>query len=327
MPFNEALFWFGLTAFGTGLYYIFEKTVKRLYSIGVTVIGFLACAYAEYRHYHLESPEVRLWVILLVLTWAFLAYTIHKSKNRPASERPKEPSKLVINWANYQAVENGGAVYQVGDFLRQIIAGDSLVFDIENHNFKIGDKDFVPNDPLPFKEKRLQVNYSYGGQPARTTERREHGRLLLPEDSKIQWLMGENQRLVNEVQRLTPAAPKIVKLSDRVMDEGEATYPLKLRMHLRNDSAVTVDIQLQEYRPELVTVKGFPTEVLQVRLRDLWYPKEHGVGRIALYPGQQFEAWIAPDESKFNKAQVEGYRGRIGTVILLVNGQGVEIKL
>jgi hypothetical protein len=35
----------------------------------------------------------------------------------------------------------------------------------------------------------------------RTTERREHGRLLLPEDSKIQWLMGE-------VDRLKAAQPK-----------------------------------------------------------------------------------------------------------------------
>jgi hypothetical protein len=107
-------------------------------------------------------------------------------------ERPKEPSKLVIHWANYRAVENSGEVYEVDDFLRQIISGDSLVFDIETNNF---DKKFVPHDPLPFKEKRLQVNYSYGSQPARTTERREHGRLLLPEDSKIQWLMGEVDRL------------------------------------------------------------------------------------------------------------------------------------
>jgi hypothetical protein len=113
----------------------------------------------------------------------------------------RTPSKLVIHWANYRAVENGGDVYEVGDVLRHIISGDSLVIEIENHNFVIGDKNFVPRDPLPFKEKRLQVNYSYGGQPARTTERREHGRLLLPEDSKIQWLMGE-------VDRLKAAQPK-----------------------------------------------------------------------------------------------------------------------
>ena len=79
MPFDEALFWFGLTAFGTGLYFLFElePTVKRLYSIGMTVAGLLACAYAEYRHYHPELPAIRLWVILLVLTWALLVYAIY----------------------------------------------------------------------------------------------------------------------------------------------------------------------------------------------------------------------------------------------------------
>ena len=88
MPFDEALFWFGLTAFGTGLYFLFElePTVKRLYSIGMTVGGLLACAYAEYRHYHPELPAVRLWVILLALTWALLGYVVYTRRSRP---RPK----------------------------------------------------------------------------------------------------------------------------------------------------------------------------------------------------------------------------------------------
>jgi hypothetical protein len=85
MPFNEALFWFGLTAFGTGLYFLFEATVKRVYSIGVTVIGVLACVYAEYRHYHPEIPGVPLWVILLLLTWALLGYSIYLRRSRPPS--------------------------------------------------------------------------------------------------------------------------------------------------------------------------------------------------------------------------------------------------
>lgn len=113
----------------------------------------------------------------------------------------KKLSKLVIHWANYRATENNGDVYEVDDFLRQIISGDSLVFDIENHNFVIGDKNFVPHDPLPFKPKRLQVNYSYRGQPALTIVRYEHGRLVLPEDSVIQWL-------TNEIDRLKAALPK-----------------------------------------------------------------------------------------------------------------------
>jgi hypothetical protein len=120
---------------------------------------------------------------------------------------------------------------------------------------------------------------------------------------------------------------RIVKLSDQVEYDATATYPLKVRMQLRNDSTVAVDVQLQEYRPDLITVRALPTEVFQSRLRDLWYPKEHGAGRIALYPGQQCQAWITPDDGKFNREQVEAHRGRIGTLVLRVNGQDVEIKL
>src|SRR5258708_39791975 len=98
MPFNEALFWFGLTAFGAGLYFLFllEPAVRRLYSIGMTVIGALACAYSVYRYHHPESelPAIHLWVLLLVLTWVLLGYNIylHRFRRLPLPEKPKEPS-------------------------------------------------------------------------------------------------------------------------------------------------------------------------------------------------------------------------------------------
>lgn len=82
MPFNEALFWFGITAFGTGLYFLVEASVKRLHPVALTVAGFLACAYAVYRHYHHEIPAIPLWMILLVLTWAFLGYAIYLGQFR-----------------------------------------------------------------------------------------------------------------------------------------------------------------------------------------------------------------------------------------------------
>jgi hypothetical protein len=233
----------------------------------------------------------------------------------------------VIHSANYGVVDNTVQPYEVGDVLRNAVSGDSLVFDIEEDSFVIDGKNIVPNNFLPSREKRLQVTFSYGNEGRHTTERRQHSRLLLPEDSKIAWLWAERQRLENEVRSLMPVAPKIGILSYRIVDEIGADYPLKLRMQLRNDSTTTADVQLKEYRQGLVTIKGFPTEVLQIRLRDLWYPKEHGAGRAALFSGQQFEAWIGIDESKFTRAQVETYRGTIGALILMVNGQDVEIKL
>jgi|SRR5208282_6353805 len=94
MPFNEALFWFGITGFGTGLYFWVEASVKRLRSIGLTVLGALACAYSVYRHYHPEIPEIKLWVILLILTWVFLGYAVYISRFRRlprTDEKTKEP--------------------------------------------------------------------------------------------------------------------------------------------------------------------------------------------------------------------------------------------
>ena len=201
-----------------------ELSPKRLIvlsflSLGPILALFLVWLFATNLRPKLETTsqvaQASWWpyVLLLLVGTAVIGWVIGRLvKTQTASlsalptEKPKEPSKLVINWANYRAVENGGEEFQVGDFLRQIISGDSLVFDISNHNFVIGDKNFVPRDPLPGKEKRLQVNYSYGGMPPVTTERRERGRLLLPEDSKITWLAGERDRLIREVDLLKEAA-------------------------------------------------------------------------------------------------------------------------
>jgi hypothetical protein len=114
---------------------------------------------------------------------------------------PLPASKLVIHSANYRAWQCGGDTHDVTEFLRNIIFGDSLVLDIENHNFKIGDHNFVPTDPLVGKVKRLRVTYSYKGDPTVTIERSEHDRLVLPEDSVI-------QRLAIEIQQLKGAQPK-----------------------------------------------------------------------------------------------------------------------
>jgi hypothetical protein len=113
-----------------------------------------------------------------------------------------KPSKLIIHSANYRAIESGGQTCDVSEFLRRIISGDSLVFDIENHNFVVGSENFVPTDPFPMKPKRLQVTYSYSGEDARTIVRYEHGRLVLPEDSGIRRLREEVARTKQETERV-----------------------------------------------------------------------------------------------------------------------------
>jgi len=121
--------------------------------------------------------------------------------------------------------------------------------------------------------------------------------------------------------------PKIVKLSDQVSYTGGMGFPLKLHMQLRNDSSEAVDVQLKEYIPKLITTKGLPLEVLQIRIGGTWQAQPQGVSRIAVFPEQQFQAWIGLDEGKFNKGQIEEHRGNIGTLVLFVNGHDVRIPL
>jgi hypothetical protein len=80
-----------------------------------------------------------------------------------------------------------------------MISGNSMVLDIENHNFVVSNKNFVPHDPRPFKPKRLQVSYSYdNNEPPLTIERQEHSRLVLPQDSEMERLTREIKELVDK---------------------------------------------------------------------------------------------------------------------------------
>jgi hypothetical protein len=203
MPFNEALFWFGITGFGTGLYFWVEASVKRLYSVGLTVVGVLACAYSVYRHYYPEITAINLWVILLILTWALLGYSIYLARFRhlsPSANGREESSKLVIH----------SALYGVGGFKDVSLADqlnaarrDALVIPIDD-NLISGSP-----DPAPNKVKRLEVKYSYGNAVPRTVSRNERSILVLPEDSEIERLTGDVKILADALaQARSPAPPQ-----------------------------------------------------------------------------------------------------------------------
>ena len=123
---------------------------------------------------------------LFLLVAAFVVFKNPKASPPQADiASPAEPSKLVIYSANYAASDGGGKRYEVDDFLRRITFGDSLVLDVENHNFALAHKNYVPLDPKPGSPKRLQVTYSYDDGAPQTTERPEHFRMVLPEDSYV----------------------------------------------------------------------------------------------------------------------------------------------
>ncbi|MGA8764076.1 MAG: hypothetical protein WB562_14515 [Candidatus Sulfotelmatobacter sp.] len=173
---------------------------KFLYHL-IILAGALACVLVWLKiepkdlwgwHLSVTLPH---WMWLAAATVLFLVgitssgYSLYRSLRAA-----KQPSKLIIHWANYRALPDGGDTYDVADFLRLIICGDSLVLDIENHNFAIGGKNFVPHDPLAFKPKRLKLMYSYAGGLATTIVRYEHDRLVLPEDSEIKRATAEIDR-------------------------------------------------------------------------------------------------------------------------------------
>jgi hypothetical protein len=86
-------------------------------------------------------------------------------------------------------------------------------------------------------------------------------------------------------------------------------------------------MRLYEYTPRKVTLKQFVPEVLQVRLRDKWYPMPDGVDRVALLPAQLCRAWVGLDEKKFDKEQVEKSLGQIGTLVFTINGERESINV
>jgi hypothetical protein len=235
-----------------------------------------------------EISSVQWWLFGLTLLLIVVVMSAALSKSKP--------SKLVIHWANYRAVEGGGEEFQVGDFLRQIISGDSLLFDIENHSFVIGDKNFVPRDPLWGKEKRLQVNYSYRGNPPVTTERREHGRLLLPEDSKIKWLTGEVER-INKLY--LEANQRASKLQNELADCQNRTSQIERVLSTRPELPLTaLQVEAMQLSSELLDF-----------LRRLGPPPapKYTAEEIDKMTGAQMEALIKANDGDFLEA-CEYYR-------------------
>lgn len=73
MPFKEAVFWVGLTVFGTGSYFVVDPT-KRGWAVSMIVLGLVAFGYSIYTYYHPNAPKLPLWAFLLLLTWVAIGF-------------------------------------------------------------------------------------------------------------------------------------------------------------------------------------------------------------------------------------------------------------
>jgi hypothetical protein len=109
----------------------------------------------------------------------------------------------------------------------------------------------------------------------------------------------------------------------------DISFPLKVYCEMRNDSNRVVDVRLFTYISNAVKVKRFTPGALQLKFGQgqtaVWAPQPDAVERVAAYPRETFRAWVAPDE--FNKVTLEGLRGRIGTLVLDVDGQKIDMPL
>ena len=89
MPFNEALFWVGITVLGTGGFIIWERHLKSWrWSVFLLLSGVFAVGYSVYLQYHPKAPNPPLWT-LLVANWIALAY-LYGRRTR-ASQRVEPP--------------------------------------------------------------------------------------------------------------------------------------------------------------------------------------------------------------------------------------------
>jgi len=96
MPFNEALFWVGLTVAGTGGYFWVEGEKRRILSIVLTVFGCIVMAYSVYIHDHPEIPRPRGWVSLLLITWVALVWSAFDRRRRSHSQpKPQSESDII----------------------------------------------------------------------------------------------------------------------------------------------------------------------------------------------------------------------------------------
>jgi hypothetical protein len=217
-------------------------------------------------------------------------------------EEPQPESKLKIHSADYATWKGTGEKFDVTEFMRRIICGNSLVHGpIENDSFTIDGKNYVPRDPLFGLPKRLQVTYSYDGEKERTVKRTEHGRLTLPEDSGVDWLGSELNKAKEEISKAKSRNyPRQVFTVQKIWPEGPSTSPTvvlknKVRLILTNHIDRDVCVWTPLWESTDVHAEGSPPgSTVQLAKRD-WEFDEWGEEKICVTVpvGRSFQTYVA----------------------------------
>jgi hypothetical protein len=83
MTFTDAVFWVGLTAFGTGLYFLIDGTKHNRWAAWIaTTLGVGAMAYSIYAHSHGDTLGLPIWFYLLCVTWLLIALDVYDRRIR-----------------------------------------------------------------------------------------------------------------------------------------------------------------------------------------------------------------------------------------------------
>jgi|SRR5271167_1042048 len=122
-------------------------------------------------------------------------------------------------------------------------------------------------------------------------------------------------------------SPMLTKIDVRISDEPGKPIPLKVFVQWRNDSKKCVSVSLSEYRPERITLKRFVPSTLQILFQPRWVPEPEAAALVAVLPGQLCQAWVGADETKFNATQVEALIGKLGVLVIKVNGKDLSVQL
>ena len=104
MPYKDAVFWLGLTIFGVGLTALVDGG-HALSSVFLMTIGLAAVVYSVVLHYKPQLPRLRIWVLLLAVTWCAIGYDFYDRHHTvPLPEfDSKRDARPVVSYAANQS--------------------------------------------------------------------------------------------------------------------------------------------------------------------------------------------------------------------------------
>jgi hypothetical protein len=130
-----------------------------------------------------------------------------------------------------------------------------------------------------------------------------------------------------------PVKITLINVYHRVAPTKLDFATLKVYCEMQNNSKRAVDVQISTYISKELKVSHITRGALQLKFQPgVPFSPNPSVERVAVFPGQTFSAWIAPDERLFNKESFERLRsqrgtGQMGTLVLNVDGQEYPMPL